>query len=149
MKSKKAFTLIELLVVVLIIGILAVIAVPQYQVSVLKSRFAGVILNTNNYKKALEEAYLINGQYPSYNQVKNFFEIQGYREDTGVLYSPDEYIRYNFCRSCYSVSGCIFTDSSKLICYEINLDRKETNAGKKSCSYSNDTAEKVCKSFGF
>ena len=59
--NKRGFTLIELLVVVLIIGILAAVAVPQYQRAVIRARSVDLIKYLSNTKKALELYVLANG----------------------------------------------------------------------------------------
>ena len=63
--SKGAFTLIELLVVVLIIGILAAVAVPQYQKAVEKARFTQAVAAMDALRKACEVYHLENGTYPT------------------------------------------------------------------------------------
>jgi type II secretion system protein G len=65
--NKKGFTLIELLVVVLIIGILAAIALPQYFKAVEKSRATEALSIMGSLAGAMERARLVDNQakYPS------------------------------------------------------------------------------------
>ena len=52
---QKGFTLIELMIVVAIIGILAAIAIPQYQNYIAKSQVSRVMGETGNLKTAVED----------------------------------------------------------------------------------------------
>ena len=104
----QAFTLIELLVVVLIIGILAAIALPQYQKAVLRTKYVQLMAIGDAIHKAEEAYYLANGEYTnsadnldiqipagtySFNlDVRNTGENKGHAAMT--VYLANQYIYY-------------------------------------------------------
>lgn len=59
------FTLVELLIVVVILGVLAAIAIPQFSASTEDSKVAALDASLNNLRTAIELYYQQHGHYPS------------------------------------------------------------------------------------
>jgi general secretion pathway protein G len=63
-RPNSGFTLIELLIVMTIIGILASIAVPNYQRSVIKAREAVLMEDLYQMRRAIDAYFADHGKYP-------------------------------------------------------------------------------------
>ena len=100
MKNKKAFTLLELLVVVLIIGILAGIALPQYQMAVTKAKVASILPLMRRWKDAMQEYKLQHGSYEDLDS-----ETGG--ADLGVTWPSDWKKNKNGLPSCDDYTSCV------------------------------------------
>jgi type IV pilus assembly protein PilA len=64
-KAQAGFTLIELMIVVAIIGILAAVAIPQYQDYVVRAKLASAVTGADSIKLAMAESFQINGTFPN------------------------------------------------------------------------------------
>ena len=62
--AQKGFTLIELMIVIAIIGILAAIAIPQYQNYVGRANVAAAVQTLSSNKTGLENYVMENGFFP-------------------------------------------------------------------------------------
>ena len=85
----KGFTLLELLVVVLIIGILAAVASPQYKMAVTKAKVAAILPIMRRWKDAYMEWKLIHGSYCKVENSGGWCDEYPSADDLGVNWPGD------------------------------------------------------------
>ena len=148
-QAKQGFTLIELLVVVLIIGILAAVALPQYQVAVAKSRYIRMVSVLTTLKNAEETYYLANGAYVDDTNALDIGELSGCTSggQGGKISCSDFNVDINAGYAFDNPQACT-NDYS--LCYVYFQNHSATNPGERECwaNPTDDIANKVCKSMG-
>ena len=162
-RTEHAFTLIELLVVVLIIGILAAVAVPQYKKAVIKSRTATILPVLSSIIQAQDIYYLSNGQYtdnaelldlqPPTNctKVENDSEDGTWKCGNDWLVDIDEGRAFaNYCPQ-YNNS---YTECRPKRDFQISFGAAHSNypyygaPNSMRCSKFTDYGEEICKTLG-
>ena len=141
--NKKGFTLIELLVVVLIIGILAAIALPQYFKAVERSRSAEALSILTALGGAQQRYMLAN---PESNYAENFGDldidfVNGQHETVGptASYQTDSFT--------ITIDGGEGTATRRAGRYTGYIITKDFETGRVTCDDS-AVEDSICTSIG-
>ena len=152
---KKGFTLIELLVVVLIIGILASIALPQYKLAVTKAKIGTILPLMRNWYDNTAMYKLANGDYDTLDLGALNIEFPaGWTvtsfSNTKRGTSPDGEWRCSVNLNKRGGVSCLMKDGlTQIEMYQPDESFNTNLAGKRTCYYSNNAkAERVCKALG-
>ncbi len=143
----KGFTLIELLVVVLIIGILAAIALPQYKYAVAKSKFATLKNNTRAIYDAEQRYFLVNNVYgikknldvdvPSFCSVTLGIGANYVHCHTKIFGIGVYYMRWldSVAQDCMTGETQNLNDITHRLCQDESGRKTPTACGSQNCQY--------------
>jgi prepilin-type N-terminal cleavage/methylation domain-containing protein len=149
-RKKQGFTLIEMLVVVLIIGILAAIALPQYRLATEKARAAEAFIILRSLRTASDIYKLETGAYPTADDWdKLSIEMPGGKKVQIDGRDGDTWIADNGMWSYYIVKDAILAQRSWPGGSAYNLYYM-FSSGKYYCQaylVRSDLYRKICQSF--